>query len=170
MNCHELKYFIDNSLPRERDAATLAMAQQHMSTCPACSKDMADVLHLEEALAGLTGIAAEDDLADAVIRHINSLHSLRLLPYCQTGVACHDIKGGRITHACLRLLVSTDWSQLVSESCPPADQWQVAGHSGIGYAGFQVLVPTLIGVALTVIGLAGDAHDVDHEGAPLENL
>jgi hypothetical protein len=77
MTCQELKNFIENTLPGERDSTALAEAHQHALTCPACAAALSDMLRLEEELTRLCRVEADERLTETVMSRIASLSSSR---------------------------------------------------------------------------------------------
>lgn len=167
MKCQELKNFIESILPHERDAAMMAAAQQHASTCPACAKEMADMLHLEAELAGLAGMEAEDDLSDNVMRRIGNLRSSPV-----PRIARREWHAVASIMAGLLVLAAAYWYQIDWSNWSAGifhlhvnGNWNPLSLGGSGQQ-FQLLLPTLIGAALIVIGLTWEmdrpADEIPH--------
>jgi hypothetical protein len=155
VNCHELKNFVENSLPRERDAALLRAAQQHALICPACAKEMAEMFRLEEELAGLAGIDLESDLSEKIMHRIGNLRgSQRPFAVRREWRTFMVIAAGLLVLAAA-YWYEVDWSNwstsfthlLIDGSRNP-----LSIRGGLDLQ-IQLLLPTLVGAALIVIGL-----------------
>jgi hypothetical protein len=158
MTCQELKNFIENSLPLERDSAAIAEARQHASTCPACAAALADMLRLEEALTRLPGVEADEQLTQAVMRRIGALasSSVRNRTYGDLLAVSLMVAGTLI------LGVVYWWAGAWGEELARFLSISIGGSWGAlaakaGALRIEILLPTLVGAALIAMGLAHDS-------------
>lgn len=154
MTCEELKKFIENSLPRERDSAAMADAHRHASTCPACAATLSDMLSLEDALTRLPGMEADEQFTQVVMNRIASLSSS---PVPQRGgrdwLAVSLMAAGALVLAIVYWWTGA-WSEQLANFFHISlfDGW-VALRAKLGMFGIETVLLTLTGAALIIMGL-----------------